>query len=231
MKVENMVKLKEEFDYKSMCRRLENELDRLIAENERQQKGFEDELTRIRVEAQNHVSQAEKSYSTALEVFLIPVKTVYLRLYVMLPSNCVLHYFFLMSETLDSKPIILTKSSYSVGPEIASPIFCIIPSLIDLWGQVLMMHFLWITFALCIIFITFVEQTINFWKDYQESIKKLEDQWAMKDQLYGKNVVGELNEVKAKLQREILARKSAEEEVKTLKIQIAQLKNTEVVNL
>ena len=53
----------------------------------------------------------------------------------------------------------------------------------------------------------------------------------MKDQLYGKNVVGELNEVKAKLQRETLARKSAEEEVKTLKIQIAQLKNTEVVNL
>ena len=72
--MENMVKLKEEFDYKSMCRRLENELDRLIAENERQQKGFEDELTRIRVEAQNHVSQAEKSYSTALEVFLIPIR-------------------------------------------------------------------------------------------------------------------------------------------------------------
>ena len=60
----------------------------------------------------------------------------------MLPSNCVLHYFFLMSETLDPKPIILTKSSYSFGPEIASPIFCIIQSLIDLWGQVLMMHFL-----------------------------------------------------------------------------------------
>nr|CAD1830126.1 unnamed protein product [Ananas comosus var. bracteatus] len=67
MKVENMVKLKEEFDYKSLCRRLDIELDKLIAENERQQKEFEDEVARIRIEAQNHVAEAERKYIKALE--------------------------------------------------------------------------------------------------------------------------------------------------------------------
>ncbi|KAH1266581.1 Kinesin-like protein KIN-UB [Glycine max] len=43
MKVENMLKIKEEFDYKSLSRRLEVQLDNLIAENERQQKTFEEE--------------------------------------------------------------------------------------------------------------------------------------------------------------------------------------------
>lgn len=75
MKVENMVRLKEEFDYKSMCRRLEIELDKLIAENERQHKDFEDELERIKVEAQNRVSEAEQNYSTALEV-LCPLTSI-----------------------------------------------------------------------------------------------------------------------------------------------------------
>lgn len=36
MKVENMIKLKEEYDYKSLCRRLEKEIDKLIIQNERQ---------------------------------------------------------------------------------------------------------------------------------------------------------------------------------------------------
>lgn len=40
MKVENMVKLKEEFDYKSLCRRLEKEIDRLLVDNERQAKAM-----------------------------------------------------------------------------------------------------------------------------------------------------------------------------------------------
>ncbi|URE18351.1 Armadillo repeat-containing kinesin-like protein [Musa troglodytarum] len=67
MKVENMVKLKEEFDYKSLCRRLDIELDKLIAENERQRKDFEDEIERIRTEADNHIAEAERSYTNALE--------------------------------------------------------------------------------------------------------------------------------------------------------------------
>ncbi|RWR87555.1 kinesin-like protein KIN-UB isoform X1 [Cinnamomum micranthum f. kanehirae] len=67
MKVENMVKLKEEFDYKSLARRLDIQLDKLIAEHERQQKGFEDEVEKMRVEAQNRISDAERKYANALE--------------------------------------------------------------------------------------------------------------------------------------------------------------------
>eukprot|EP00250_Pteridium_aquilinum_P015248 c22473_g1_i1 orf=398-2836(-) len=49
MKVENMVRLKEEFDYKSLCRRLEKEIDRLLIENERQAKAMQgaEDLERI----------------------------------------------------------------------------------------------------------------------------------------------------------------------------------------
>ncbi|CAA6666844.1 unnamed protein product [Spirodela intermedia] len=134
MKVENMVRLKEEFDYKSMCRRLEIELDKL------------DELERIKVEAQNRVSEAEQSYSTALE-----------------------------------------------------------------------------------------NERFKYQKDYLESIKKLEEQWMMKQQLHGNlksegptsSVSEEVSEVKALLQKEVLARKSAEEEVKNLRNQLAQLKRAE----
>jgi len=68
MKVENMVKLKEEFDYKSLCRRLDIEIDKLLAENERQRKDFDDEIERIRAEAQSHIVEADKNYMIALEV-------------------------------------------------------------------------------------------------------------------------------------------------------------------
>jgi kinesin family protein 5 len=68
MKVENMVKLKEEFDYKSLCRRLDIELDKLIAENERQRKYFDDEIERITAEAQLRVTEAEREYKISLEV-------------------------------------------------------------------------------------------------------------------------------------------------------------------
>lgn len=68
MKVENMLKLKEEFDYKSMCRRLEIQLDKIIAEHERQQKAFEDEVERVSLEAQNRIAEIENEYAHALEV-------------------------------------------------------------------------------------------------------------------------------------------------------------------
>ncbi|CAL5340187.1 unnamed protein product [Camellia sinensis] len=67
MKVENMLKIKEEFDYKSLSRRLETQLDKLIAENERQQKAFEDEIERVTLEARSHVSEAERNFVDALE--------------------------------------------------------------------------------------------------------------------------------------------------------------------
>lgn len=68
MKVENMLKLKEEFDYKSLARRLDIQLDKLIADHERQQKAFEEEIERITVEAQNQISEVERNYADALEV-------------------------------------------------------------------------------------------------------------------------------------------------------------------
>lgn len=68
MKVENMVKLKEEFDYKSLCRRLDTEIDKLLAENERQRKDYEDEIERIKAEAQAQIAEADKNYMSALEV-------------------------------------------------------------------------------------------------------------------------------------------------------------------
>ncbi|KAL4188065.1 hypothetical protein AMTRI_Chr09g22010 [Amborella trichopoda] len=67
MKVENMVKLKEEFDYKSLCRKLERELDKVLAENERQKKFFEDEIEKISIEAQERISMAERKYADSLE--------------------------------------------------------------------------------------------------------------------------------------------------------------------
>ncbi|CAL5429774.1 unnamed protein product [Camellia sinensis] len=67
MKVENMLKIKEEFDYKSLSRRLDIQLDKLIVENERQQKAFQDEIERITIEAQKRISEAERNYADALE--------------------------------------------------------------------------------------------------------------------------------------------------------------------
>lgn len=68
MKVENMLKIKEEFDYKGLSRRLDIQLDKLIAEHERQQKSFQDEIERIAQEAQNRIIEAERNYADLLEV-------------------------------------------------------------------------------------------------------------------------------------------------------------------
>ncbi|XP_044491256.1 kinesin-like protein KIN-UB isoform X2 [Mangifera indica] len=67
MKVENMLKIKEEFDYKSLSRKLEIQLDKLIAENERQQKAFDDEVERINLEAHSRISEVERNFADALE--------------------------------------------------------------------------------------------------------------------------------------------------------------------
>ncbi|GMI96206.1 Arabidopsis thaliana KINESIN Ungrouped clade, gene A, phosphatidic acid kinase [Hibiscus trionum] len=67
MKVENMLKLKEEFDYKSLARKLDIQLDQLIMEHEREQKAFEDEIERLTTDAQNQISEAERNYANAME--------------------------------------------------------------------------------------------------------------------------------------------------------------------
>jgi hypothetical protein len=68
MKVENMLKIKEEFDYKSLSKKLEVQLDKVIAENERQLKAFDDDVERINRQAQNRISEVEKNFAEALEV-------------------------------------------------------------------------------------------------------------------------------------------------------------------
>lgn len=70
MKIVNMVKLKEEFDYESLCRKLENQVDHLTAEIERQQKLREDdkyELEKRLRERQDSFSEANKVLVTRSE--------------------------------------------------------------------------------------------------------------------------------------------------------------------
>lgn len=70
MKVENMVKIKEEFDYKSLSRRLEIQLERVIAEHERQQKVLQDEIERTASDAQKRIAEMEQKYAEALKPML-----------------------------------------------------------------------------------------------------------------------------------------------------------------
>ena len=71
-----MLKIKEEFDYKSLSRRLEIELDKHIVENERRQKYFDDEIERIHLEAQNRISEVEQNFADALEVCQIFIDSI-----------------------------------------------------------------------------------------------------------------------------------------------------------
>ncbi|KAJ7003932.1 kinesin-like protein KIN-UA isoform X1 [Populus alba] len=67
MKVENMLKLKEEFDYKSLSRRLDIQLEKLIAEHEKQQKAFENEIERVATEAKHQILESERNHAVELE--------------------------------------------------------------------------------------------------------------------------------------------------------------------
>lgn len=64
MKIVNMVKLKEEFDYESLCRKLETQVDHLTAEVERQTKlrnSEKLELEKRLRECENTFAEAEKN--------------------------------------------------------------------------------------------------------------------------------------------------------------------------
>ncbi|KAJ9549856.1 hypothetical protein OSB04_022399 [Centaurea solstitialis] len=67
MKVENMLKIKEEFDYKSLARKLDVQVESLIADHERQQKAYRDDVEKIGLEAKKQISEAEKRYADTLE--------------------------------------------------------------------------------------------------------------------------------------------------------------------
>lgn len=81
-----MLKIKEEFDYKSLSRRLEIQLDKLIVENERQQKAFDDEVERIHLEAQNRISEVERNFADALEVLVYCLRSLW-RFFPFLPDT------------------------------------------------------------------------------------------------------------------------------------------------
>lgn len=75
MKVVNTVKLKEEFDYESLCRTLENQVDHLNAEIDRQQKLREkdnNEMEKKLKEFQKSSAEAEKSFVARTEVIFFP---------------------------------------------------------------------------------------------------------------------------------------------------------------
>lgn len=71
MKVVNTVKLKEEFDYESLCRKLETQVDHLSAEVDRQQKLRENEkneMKKLLEEFENSSAKAEKSFAVSSEL-------------------------------------------------------------------------------------------------------------------------------------------------------------------
>ncbi|KAL4575234.1 hypothetical protein LXL04_022076 [Taraxacum kok-saghyz] len=71
MKVVNLVKLKEEFDYESLCHKLENQIDILTKEIDRQQKSKADTTSRLEnnlKECQNSFQEAEKTLIARCEL-------------------------------------------------------------------------------------------------------------------------------------------------------------------
>ncbi|KAL7148561.1 hypothetical protein ABFS83_06G187100 [Erythranthe nasuta] len=71
MKVVNTVKLKEEFDYESLCKKLESQVDRLSAEIDRQQKLRENErgeLNKLLDAFENSSAEAEKRFLAKSEL-------------------------------------------------------------------------------------------------------------------------------------------------------------------
>ncbi|KAI3730987.1 hypothetical protein L1987_62169 [Smallanthus sonchifolius] len=71
MKVVNFVKLKEEFDYESLCRQLENQIDILTKEVDRQQKSKANNTLRLENnlrECQNSFEEAKKSLIARCEM-------------------------------------------------------------------------------------------------------------------------------------------------------------------
>lgn len=72
MKVVNMVKLKEEFDYESLCRKLETQVEHLNTEIDRQQKSQENdkkEMEKKLEEFQFSYAETEMQLVARTEVF------------------------------------------------------------------------------------------------------------------------------------------------------------------
>lgn len=81
MKIVNMIKLKEEYDYESLCRKLEIQVDNLTAEVDRQQKFRENEKYKLEKElrdCQASLAEAENSLITRSEVAISPLSELLL---------------------------------------------------------------------------------------------------------------------------------------------------------
>lgn len=85
-----MLKIKEEFDYKSLSRRLDIQLETLIAEHERRQKAFQDEVDRLSLEAQKRIDEAERNFADALEVLWASI--IIYRIILEFPFFLLLHW-------------------------------------------------------------------------------------------------------------------------------------------
>ncbi|KAG2677491.1 hypothetical protein I3760_12G100000 [Carya illinoinensis] len=161
MKVENMLKLKEEFDYKGLSRRLDVQLDKLIAEHERQQKSFEDEIKRITTEAKNSIFEVERSYADALEKDRLKYQKHYMESIKKLEEQLVNNQ---QKNGIEKVPVGLEDGGSALTSNIESPMI---------------------------------------------------------------STIKEVAELKKLLQKESLLRKAAEEEVNSLKSQVAQWKRSE----
>lgn len=72
MKIVNTIKLKEEFDYESLCRKLEIQVDHLTAEVERQQKSKEID----KYELEQRLRDCQNSYAEEKKILVTQVENL-----------------------------------------------------------------------------------------------------------------------------------------------------------
>lgn len=75
MKVVNTVKLKEEFDYEILCRKLEKEVDHLTAEMDRQLKIRDNDIIKLErklEECRSSFAETESSFAARSKVLCSP---------------------------------------------------------------------------------------------------------------------------------------------------------------
>ncbi|KAK6162473.1 hypothetical protein DH2020_002314 [Rehmannia glutinosa] len=246
MKVENMLKIKEEFDYKSLSKRLEIEIDKLIAENERQQKVYENEIERIRLEAQKRVAEAERNYVEVLEPppYLTATSTAF-------APRC--SYFFRESGPLYQR-VRSTRAGGVIRTQSHAPPFSLTSTATGfahhrpVFPRNLVAFRRRVTYPRagtvavsglhpveCSVLGILGEEKTKCQMDYMESIKKLEEKWTVNQQKHAINGEvhkedgnKEVNELKTLLQNEVRLRKAAEEEIHKLKNQLLKFSNVEL---
>lgn len=101
MKVVNAVKLKEEVDYESLCRKLEYHVDYLTSETDRQQKLRENEkeqLEKKMKEKEAFLVETEKKFSVKCEVSFISLFCFWNTIFISCCNNFVYVTIFLKKK-------------------------------------------------------------------------------------------------------------------------------------